>query len=157
MLKKIAAMGAAGLLSWGLNSAPASAEATSMEYVHIESVADVGECLDYRFDWGPYTTTCNEGAYQTWLMSPYAETETELRQNAGARLCLVARNGVPVMRDCIAGDQAALWTLHDGGGAGWQLVNKATKTCLVAGSDDHHRVGMNTCSTGGSRSWILYS
>lgn len=153
MLKKTAVLGAAVAVSWALGTAPANAATASMTYRHLESYADTGECLDYRADYGPYTTGCNQGPYQTWLMATDPETAGELRQDAGDRLCLVARNGIPVMRTCLAGDQAALWTLHSVVGLGYQLVNKATGTCLVAGSGAIHHVSLGVCSTGGSRQW----
>ncbi|WP_262928297.1 hypothetical protein [Streptomyces xanthii] len=37
------------------------------------------------------------GPYQTWTMATLPETPTALRQNAGSRLCLVARSGQPTM------------------------------------------------------------
>ncbi|MGW5276924.1 ricin-type beta-trefoil lectin domain protein [Streptomyces sp. NPDC004044] len=151
MLKKVAAIGAAAALCWGLGTAPAQA---GMDYQHVYSVADAGECLDYRADYGPYTTGCNDGAYQTWLMTTELETLTELRQNVGDKLCLVARNGQPTMRQCLADDPAALWTVHSIGIAtGFQVINNATKTCLVAGSGTIHHVHLNTCDGGRSRLW----
>ncbi|OIV39343.1 hypothetical protein BIV57_00405 [Mangrovactinospora gilvigrisea] len=151
MLKKLAALGAAVAVAWALATAPANA--ASMTYRHLENYANTNECLDYRADYGPYTTTCNQGPYQTWLMATDPETAGELRQNVGNRLCLVARNGVPVMRTCVAGDKAALWTLHSVVGLGYQLVNKSTGTCLVAGSGSIHHVSLGVCSTGAARQW----
>ncbi|MFG2732729.1 ricin-type beta-trefoil lectin domain protein [Streptomyces canus] len=156
MLKKVAAaMGAAAALCWGLGTAPAHA---GMDYQHVYSAAyNLEECLDYRADYGPYTTGCNGGAYQTWLMTTQYETLTEIRQNVGDRLCLVARNGQPTMRKCLADDPAALWTVHYiGARAGEQVINNATKTCLVAGSGTIHHVTLNTCDGGLSRLWVNY-
>ncbi|MFD4032629.1 ricin-type beta-trefoil lectin domain protein [Streptomyces sp. NPDC058637] len=157
MLKKITAIGAAAAaLCWGLGTAPA--QAAGMSYMQVKSAAyNLGECLDYRADYGPYTTGCNGGAYQTWLMVDAYETLTEIRQNVGDRLCLVARNGQPTMRPCLANDPAALWTVHSiNSPAGEQLINNATKTCLVAGSGAIHRVSLNTCGSGLSRLWSAY-
>ncbi|MFF1324121.1 ricin-type beta-trefoil lectin domain protein [Streptomyces chartreusis] len=155
MLKRIAAIGAAVALCCGLGTPPAQA---GMDYQHVYSAAyNLDECLDYRADYGPYTTGCNGGAYQTWLMTTQLETLTEIRQNVGDRLCLVARNGKPTMRQCLADDPAALWTVHNiGARAGYQVINNATKTCLVAGSGTIHRVTLNTCEGGLSRLWVNY-
>ncbi|MFJ6121650.1 RICIN domain-containing protein [Streptomyces sp. NPDC092129] len=158
MLKKTAALGAATLLCWALGTAQASATSS---YRHLRNVGAVGECLDFRADpeYGVYTTGCNEGAYQTWTMATLPETATALRQNAGSRLCLVARSGQPTMKPCLAGDQAALWTVHDLGPSttGYQIINKATGTCLIAGSGAIHHVSLGACAGGGSRQWIVYS
>ncbi|MFJ2398799.1 ricin-type beta-trefoil lectin domain protein [Streptomyces sp. NPDC087843] len=155
MLKKVAAAMGATALCWGLGTAPAQA---GMDYQHVYSAAyNLEECLDYRADYGPYTTGCNGGAYQTWLMTTQYETLTEIRQNVGDRLCLVARNGQPTMRKCLADDPAALWTVHYiGARAGEQVINNATKTCLVAGSGTIHHVTLNTCDGGLSRLWVNY-
>lgn len=157
MLKKIAAVGAAAAaLCWGLSTAPA--QAAGMAYMQVGSAAyNLDECLDYRADYGPYTTGCNGGAYQTWLMVDAYETPTEIRQNVGDKLCLVARSGQPTMKPCLADDPAALWTVHsiDVPG-GQQLINNATHTCLVAGSGTIHRVSLNTCGSGLSRLWSAY-
>ncbi len=129
--------------------------------VTCANVGAVGECLDFRADpeYGVYTTGCNEGAYQTWTMATLPETATAMRQNAGSRLCLVARSGQPTMKPCLAGDQAALWTVHDLGPSttGYQIINKATGTCLIAGSGAIHHVSLGACAGGGSRQWIVYS
>ncbi|WP_329449450.1 ricin-type beta-trefoil lectin domain protein [Streptomyces sp. NBC_01724] len=157
MLKKVAAIGAASAaLCWGLGTAPA--QAAGMAYQHVGSAAyDLDDCLDYRADYGPYTTGCNGGAYQTWLMVDALETLTEIRQNVGDKLCLVARNGKPTMRQCLADDPAALWTVHNiDARGGYQLINNATKTCLVAGSGTIHRVTLNTCEGGLSRLWAPF-
>ncbi|MFI7005456.1 RICIN domain-containing protein [Streptomyces sp. NPDC050145] len=157
MLKKIAAVGvAAAALGWGLGAAPA--QAAGMAYMQVRSVAySLGECLDYRSDYGPYTTGCNGGAYQTWLMFDGLETLTEVRQNVGDKLCLVARNGIPTMRQCLADDPAALWKVHDiGAQDGYQLINNATKTCLVAGSGAIHHVSLNACDGRPSRLWAPF-
>ncbi|MFD9405755.1 ricin-type beta-trefoil lectin domain protein [Streptomyces sp. NPDC059989] len=154
MLKKVAAMGAATALCWGLGTSPANATSS---YRHLENMALRGECLDFRADYGPYTTDCNQGAYQTWLMATFIETPTALRQNASSRLCLVARNGQPTMKPCSASDPAALWTVHDTDAAGYQVINNVTKTCLVAGSGEIHHVTLGTCNDGPSRQWLVYS
>lgn len=156
MLKKVAAIGAAAALCWGLGTAPA--QAAGMAYQHVGSAAyNLEDCLDYRADYGPYTTGCNGGAYQTWLMVDALETLTEIRQNVGDKLCLVARNGQPTMRQCLANDPAALWTVHSiDARAGFQLINNATKTCLVAGSGTIRHVHLDTCDGGLSRLWVPY-
>ncbi|WP_406373733.1 RICIN domain-containing protein [Streptomyces sp. NBC_01550] len=158
MLMNVAAIGAAAALCWGLGTAPAQATTTSMTYRTLENYADLDECLDYRADpeYGVYTTRCNGGAYQSWLMATLIETPTELRQNAASRLCLVARNGLPTMRECSASDPAAVWIVHDIGASGYQVINNVTKTCLVAGSGDIHHVSLGTCGSGHSRQWFVH-
>ncbi|MYQ96839.1 hypothetical protein GTY20_39295 [Streptomyces sp. SID4946] len=68
---------------------------------------------------------------------------------------MVARNGIPVMRDCSSTDPAAVWTLHEDGTGGVQVVNKSAKACLVAGSGAIHHVSLGECSTAPSRQWFI--
>ena len=147
-LTKLAAVGATALLALGLGMTPANAA----QYMHLQNVA-THECLDFRADFGPYVTGCNEGAFQTWIMT-LGIAATAMRQQA-TQLCLVARNGQPVMRDCLAGDDAALWEMISTP-VGSEVRNKVTRTCLVAGSGSIHHVSLGECTGGDSRQWTLY-
>jgi len=151
-MKKVAAVSAAVVLGWGLGTTPANA---ASEYVHFRNVA-MKECLDYRADYGPYATGCNGGAYQTWLINKTAVQLSELRQNAGDRLCLVARNGLATMKPCSSSDPAALWVLAPTT-AGFELINNVTDTCLGEGLGDVHKVQLVKCTGGNSQQWQLES
>jgi hypothetical protein len=151
-MKRFAAVGAAVVLGWGLGTAPANA---SSGYWHLQNAA-TGDCLDYRADYGPYATGCNEGAYQTWLMNNTIGELSELRQNAGDRLCLVARNGQATMKPCLSSDPAALWDVYPTV-AGNELINNVTKTCLGEGSGAIAHVTLVTCTGGNSQQWRAYS
>ncbi|MES4892435.1 ricin-type beta-trefoil lectin domain protein [Streptomyces sp. NPDC096012] len=151
-MKKVAAVGAAVVLGWGLGAVPANA---SSGYWHLRNRA-TGDCLDFRADYGPYATGCNEGAYQTWLMNDAIGQLSELRQKAGDRLCLVARDGQAVMRACSSGDPAALWDVKVSA-AGLRFVNNVTGTCLGEGSGDVRHVTLVTCTGGDSQQWNAYS
>ncbi|MEU9151298.1 ricin-type beta-trefoil lectin domain protein [Streptomyces sp. NPDC048417] len=150
-MKKVAAVGAAVVLGWGLGTTPANA---SSSYWHLQNVA-TNECLDFRADYGPYATGCNEGAYQTWLMNDAIGELSEMRQNVGARLCLVARNGQATMKPCSSSDPAALWDVYVTV-AGFELINNVTKTCLGEGSGDVHHVTLVKCTGGKSQQWRAY-
>ncbi|MFE7276457.1 ricin-type beta-trefoil lectin domain protein [Streptomyces sp. NPDC057623] len=151
-MKKVAAVGAAVVLGWALGTAPANA---SSSYWHLQNAA-TGHCLDYRADYGPYATGCNEGAYQTWLMNDAIGELSALRQKAGDRLCLVARNGQATMKPCSSSDPAALWDVH-ATAAGLQLINNVTKTCLGEGSGSIAHVTLVRCTGGDSQQWNAYS
>lgn len=151
-MKKVAAVSAAVLLGWGLSSTPANAASA---YVHFQNVA-TGDCLDYRADYGPYATGCNGGAYQTWLINNTAFELSELRQNAGDRLCMVARNGLATMKPCSSSDKAALWVLAPTT-TGFELINNVTNTCLGEGSGSPALVQLVRCTGGNSQQWQLES
>jgi hypothetical protein len=148
-LKKLAAVVAAGVLTLGLSSTPANAVVLEL---HLQNAATY-ECLDYRADYGPYATGCNESAYQTWIIN-VGSMPTAMRQVA-TRLCLVARNGQATMKQCLADDPAALWTTVSTA-AGYQLVNNVTGTCLGEGSGSIHHVSLVACTGGNSQQWSLY-
>jgi hypothetical protein len=141
---------AAAVLAWGLGTT--TADAASI-YVHWKNKA-TGRCLDYRADYGPYTTDCNESGYQTWLINKETFQLSALRQNAGDRLCLVARNGAATMRPCLSSDPAALWVLGPTT-VGFQLRNNVTDTCLGEGQDAKHLVKLVPCTGGNSQQWEL--
>jgi hypothetical protein len=155
LLKKVAAVSAAIALGWGLGTTPASA---SSIYVHFKNAA-TGNCLDYRSDYGPYATGCNGGGYQTWLINNTAFELSELRQNVGDRLCMVARSGEAVMRPCLASDAAALWVLAPTT-VGFELMNNVTKTCLGEQPPDANgvrHVKLTRCTGGNSQLWAIDS
>lgn len=155
-MKKIAAVSAAVALGWGLSTAPASAASA---YVHFQNKA-TGNCLDYRSDFGPYATGCNEGGYQTWLINNTAFQLSELRQNVGDRLCMVARSGEAVMRPCLADDPAALWILTPTASGLFELTNNVTNTCLGEQPPDSsgvRHVKLTRCTGGNSQLWDLYT
>ncbi|MET9686326.1 RICIN domain-containing protein [Streptomyces coeruleorubidus] len=149
MLKRIAAVGAAAALVWGLGTAPASARS---DYFASKNIA-TGRCLDYRSDYGIYATGCNGGAYQAWLMDETASLSKVQQKATG--LCLVARNGQAVMRTCVDGDPAAVWQLKETS-VGTLMVNNVTKTCLAEGSDSYHHVNLSSCTGGSSQQWLIY-
>ncbi|MFE9686179.1 ricin-type beta-trefoil lectin domain protein [Streptomyces sp. NPDC006285] len=156
LIKKISAVSAAALLGWGLNLTPANA---APAYYHLRNNATLN-CLDYRADYGPlpYATQCNEGGYQTWLMNDTIGQLDAMRQNAGSRLCLVARNGQAAMKPCSSSDPAALWS-ETYTGAGFQVMNNVTKTCLGEQPPDTNgirHVNLTRCTGGASQQWILY-
>jgi hypothetical protein len=151
LMKKVAAVGAAVVLGWGLSTAPANA---SSNYTHLQNAATL-DCLDFRADYGPYATTCNEGPYQTWLVNSAIGELSALRQNVGDRLCLVARNGQATMKPCSSSDPAALWKFYPTV-AGNQLINNVTKTCLAAGSGAISHVTLVKCTGGNSQQWNAY-
>lgn len=125
--------------------------------MHFRNVA-THHCLDYRSDYGPYATKCNEGAYQTWLINNTAFQLSELRQNVGDRLCMVARNGEAKMRPCVAGDKAALWALAPTT-EGFELQNSVSGTCLgeqPPDKDDVRHVKLTRCTGGNSQLWEMY-
>ncbi|WP_433452500.1 RICIN domain-containing protein [Streptomyces sp. CA-142005] len=148
MMKRIAAVTAAVALSWGLSTTSASA---TSQYVHFQNLA-TGHCLDYAADKGVYATGCNGGGYQTWLINSQTFQLTELRQNAGDRLCLVARNGAATMRQCLSDDKAALWVMAPTR-SGFELINNVTDTCLGEGPTG--RVQLVTCTGGNSQLWNI--
>ncbi|WP_329127108.1 RICIN domain-containing protein [Streptomyces sp. NBC_01465] len=148
MLKRAAAVGAAAVLAWGLGTTDANA--TSI-YVHFKNKL-TGRCLDYRADYGVYATDCNQGGYQTWLVNEASFQLSAMRQNAGDRLCLVARNGAATMKPCLADDPAALWIISPTT-VGFQLVNNVTDTCLGEGNTAKHLVKLVPCSGGSSQQW----
>ncbi|MEU8794343.1 ricin-type beta-trefoil lectin domain protein [Streptomyces sp. NPDC048643] len=150
-MKKFAAVGAAVVLGWALGTAPANA---APAYYHLQNKA-TNDCLDFRADYGPYATGCNEGPYQTWLMNDTIGRLSEMRQNAGSRLCLVARSGQATMKPCSSSDPAALWNAYFTT-AGFQLINNVTKTCLGEGSGDVRHVTLVRCTGGNSQQWTLY-
>ncbi|MGW6145756.1 hypothetical protein, partial [Streptomyces sp. NPDC055140] len=94
------------------------------------------DCLDFRADYGPYVTRCNEGAYQTWLMNDTIGQLSEMRQNVGDRLCLVVRNGQATMKPCSSSDPAALWNAYFTT-AGFELINNVTKDLSWRGVGQH--------------------
>ncbi|MET7912534.1 RICIN domain-containing protein [Streptomyces avermitilis] len=145
-------MSGAAVLACGLSTT--SADAAS-EYVHFKNVA-TGRCLDYRADYGPYATDCNGGGYQTWLVNSAAFELSAMRQNAGDRLCLVARNGVATMKPCLSTDPAALWFFGPTA-AGFELINHVTGTCLGEGATARHAVKLVACSGGNSQLWVWQS
>lgn len=154
-MKRVAAVGAAVLVGWGLNPTPANAAPV---YYHLQNKATLN-CLDYRADYGPqpYATGCNQGGYQTWLMNDTIGQLSAMRQNAGSRLCLVARGGQATMKPCSSSDPAALWNAYFTSG-GFQLINNVTKTCLGEQPEDidHIRhVNLTRCTGGPSQQWTL--
>ncbi|MEV3854236.1 ricin-type beta-trefoil lectin domain protein [Streptomyces sp. NPDC050095] len=91
------------MLAWGLSRTTANAASV---YVHFKNRA-TGHCLDYRADYGPCATGCNGSGYQTWVVNNTAFELSAMRQNAGDRLCLVARNGQATMKPCSSSDADA--------------------------------------------------
>ncbi|MGW7426052.1 RICIN domain-containing protein [Streptomyces sp. NPDC054813] len=150
-MKKIAAVGAAVALGWAVGTAPANAAPV---YYHVQNVA-TDDCLDFRADYGPYATGCNGGLYQTWLMNDTIGRLSEMRQNVGERLCLVARNGQATMKPCSSSDPAALWDAYFTT-AGFELINNVTKTCLGEGSGAVRHVTLVKCTGGNSQQWTLH-
>ncbi|MFI6875407.1 RICIN domain-containing protein [Streptomyces sp. NPDC050400] len=150
MLKRVVAVSAAAVLAWGLSTTTANAASI---YVHFKNKA-TGHCLDYRADYGVYATDCNNSGYQTWLINATTFELSAMRQNAGDRLCLVARNGAATMKPCLASDPAALWVLAPTT-VGFELINNVTDTCLGEGADAKHLVKLVTCSGGNSQQWEM--
>ncbi|WP_326567619.1 ricin-type beta-trefoil lectin domain protein [Amycolatopsis rhabdoformis] len=147
--RKLAAVGSAALLMLGLGAVPAHAAV----YVSWENKG-TGECLDYRSDYGPYATTCNRGPYQAWVAT-LGTAPTALRQQS-TRLCLVARSGQPVMRDCLASDPAALWRMVAVPSGYYQLRNNVTGTCLTEQPGRTHYVTLSGCGLGAPQEWDPY-
>jgi len=147
--RKLAAVGSAAVLMLGLGTAPAHAAV----YVSWENKG-TGECLDYRSDYGPYATTCNRGTYQAWIAT-LGTAPTALRQQS-TRLCLVARSGQPVMRDCLASDPAALWRMVAVASGYYQLKNNVTGTCLTEQPGRTHYVTLSGCGLGSPQEWDPY-
>lgn len=155
-MKRVAAVGAAVVLGWGLNTTPAHAASA---YYHLQNNATLN-CLDYRADYGPlpYATGCNGGGYQTWLMNDAIGQLSAMRQNAGSRLCLVARGGQAAMKPCSSSDPAALWNVSFTG-TSFQLINNVTNTCLGEQPPDSNgirHVNLTRCTGGSSQQWTLY-
>lgn len=150
MLKKLAVIGAAAGMMIGLNAPPASAAAARGMF---EAMPSTWKCLDYRADYGPYVTTCNWGAYQTWYWDDEL-TYTALRQKATG-LCLTARNGLIAMKPCLADDLAAYWSVDYDVDLGALVKNSVTKTCLARNTAD--RVQLSTCTGGPSQRWAPWT
>ncbi|MEV0074331.1 MULTISPECIES: ricin-type beta-trefoil lectin domain protein [unclassified Amycolatopsis] len=147
--RKLAVVGSAAVLTLGLGTIPAHAAV----YVSWENDG-TGECLDYRSDYGPYATTCNRGTYQAWLAT-LGTAPTAMRQES-TRLCLVARSGQPVMRDCLASDPAALWRMVAVASGYYRLQNNVTGTCLTEQPGNIHHVTLSGCGLGAAQSWDPY-
>jgi hypothetical protein len=146
---KLATVGTAAVLMLGLGTVPAQAAV----YVSWENDG-TGDCMDYRSDYGPYATGCNRGAYQQWIVT-LGTAPTAMRQ-VSTRLCLVARSGQPVMRDCLASDPAALWQMVTAPSGYYRLKNNVTGTCLTEQSGTIHHVTLSGCQTSAAQAWYPY-
>ncbi|WP_177181523.1 RICIN domain-containing protein [Streptomyces sp. TLI_105] len=144
--KRLAVIFAAVGMTIGLNATSASAAAAKSVF---EGMPDTGKCLDYRADYGPYVTGCNYGDYQTWYWDN-SLPKTALRQKATG-LCLTARNGLIAMKQCLADDQAAYWSVQKDATVGALIKNSVTNTCLARNAND--RVQLSTCTGGPSQRW----
>ncbi|MFG2721520.1 ricin-type beta-trefoil lectin domain protein [Streptomyces sp. NPDC048416] len=149
--KRLALIVAAAGMTAGLSVTPAGAAASTSTF---EGMPNTGKCLDYRADYGPYVFGCNYGDYQSWYWDN-SIAYTALRQRATG-LCLTARNGLIAMKQCLADDAAALWSVQKDDTVGALIKNSVTHTCLARNTND--RVQLSTCTGGPSQRWkIQYS
>ncbi|MCY0943826.1 RICIN domain-containing protein [Streptomyces antarcticus] len=145
LAKSLVALGGAAVLALGVLSTPANAVV-----VHSRFQNQVGNlCLDYRADWGPYVTGCNDGPYQKWWYNRDAGPNTALAQDATSK-CLGVTNGRTTMSKCRG--TAQQWTLRYTSGSGIpMIVNVATRQCLAQGGNK--AVVVAPCTGGNSQRW----